>query len=156
VKRARLIWAYRRSARPYIFLGVLCILAGVGGLLDPEALGQSTLARELGPPAQKVWLGCYALGGVLLLAGTMWPRRAREEWETAGLCLVLGGMAINAMIVLALRGPLTGGTTLLSILFASWMIQGRLQELRERATFDAWDRRRRRSRQDIPPASGSK
>jgi hypothetical protein len=121
VRRLRLIWAYRRSARPYIFLGVLCLLAGVGGLLDQEALGQSTIARELGAWAQKVWLGCYALGGLLLLAGTMWPRRAREDIETAGLCMVLGGMAINGMVVLTLRGPVVGGTTLLSILFASWM-----------------------------------
>jgi hypothetical protein len=141
MRRLRLIWAYRRSARPYIFLGVLCLLAGVGGLLDPEGIGTSTIARELGAWAQKVWLGCYALGGLLLLMGTMWPRRAREDIETSGLCMVLGGMAINGMVVLTLRGPIVGGTTLLSILFASWMIQGRLQELRELATFEQWDRR---------------
>lgn len=124
----RRVWRFRRAERPYIFLGVLCLLAGISGMV--EGLEESTIGSQLGLWAQRVWLALYALGGLFTLAGTMWPRHSRPEWESLGLCTILGGMGINAVIVLWLRGPVVGGTTLLSILFATWMVQGRLVELR--------------------------
>lgn len=138
----RRLWIYRQRQRPYIFLGALCALAGLGGLVSPEEVGRTVIAGTLGHYSRLLWLLCYLIGGLAVLAGTMWPGRPRPELETFGLWAILGGMGVNGVIILGVRGPIAGATTLLSLAFASWMIQGRLHELLEPPVPEPLERRR--------------
>lgn len=107
---------YQRRAGGVELAGFLCLIAGVLGLANPHDLGESVLAQQLSNVAQHAWLACYAAGGALILAGLHWPRRLspntpRPELEGLGLWLLLGGMAINLLVLLTLRGPIPDGAT---------------------------------------------
>lgn len=141
---------YRRSARPIVFAAVLFALAGIQGLIAPEGLGASTVARELGRVAQTAWLFLYAFGGVVVIAGARWPRRPRPELEVLGLWPLMGGSTINLGTLLLIHGPIPNGASLTTIGLlglAIWTLHGRVLDLEDAALVE------RRVRRTPPPSS---
>lgn len=137
------------------FAAILFLLAGAQGLAAPDDLGGSAVASALEGSAQRVWLGLYALGGLLVVIGISAPRlpgragRRRPELEVVGLWQLIGGGAINLLVIFAIRGPLPDGASLTTVgllFLALRMLHGRVGDLAGLVAHSVlvppWDRRR--------------
>lgn len=135
----RSVVPYRRRARAILFVGVLFLSAGIGGLLNPHDVGESIVARELTSAAQTVWLALFAIGGLLVVLGIRWPGCPRPELEVLGLWPLIGGSSINLLTIVVSRGPIPPPavmTTVVLLGLAIWTLHGRVMDLE-----DALDRR---------------
>lgn len=134
---------YRDRAQPFVLLGLLCLAAGIRGLLEPRQLADSTIASSLEHTARYAWVSCYIAGGALTAAGIRWPKLPRPEVEALGLCLLEAGLAINVLVVLTIRGPVAAGFSLLWYGLAGWTLYRRLRNLHDAGQADVpgWERR---------------
>jgi hypothetical protein len=136
---------YRRRARGVVFLAGLCLVSGLAGLTGTGS-SASVLGQELADVGRLVWLGLYAVGGLLVLVGVYWPELPRPELEVLGLWPLMGGFTINLLVVLAIRGPLPDGPTMTqmsALLLAIWLAHGRALDLEGARDVDTDPRDRR-------------
>lgn len=121
----------------------MAVAVGLRGILDPRELGDSNIAMALEHGSRYAWVACYVAGGALVVAGIRWPRLPRPELEALGLCLLEAGLAINVLVVLAIRGPVAGGYSLLWLGLAGWTLWRRLHNLHHAAVAvpPGWERR---------------
>lgn len=94
------------------FLAVLCILAGVPILLQPDSLAPGSLLATLPFYMVYVWAGTLTLGGLLTLIGIAWRVYRIEQAGVALLC----GMA--GVYSLALIGMGSSGTFVAALTYA--------------------------------------
>lgn len=126
--------AYRRRAVPILAYGLSGVIVGLCGLLAPSLLGPTSVSLALSGTISSLWLLCYAIAGALITVGIL---LLRPEVETVGLWLMGATALVNAMTILVLRGPFTGGLTCASLLLAVWVLGSRIADLHDAANVGA-------------------
>lgn len=131
--------AYRKRARPMLFLGVMMLVVGLRGYLVPASADDTAAHAALGAIAYAVWHAGLTLSGVLLIAG-LGPR-LQPEIEVVGLWTGLWAIAVHSAAILAVFGARAIPT--LAIAFTlMWVLWGRIDDLR---VYASTDRRRRQA-----------
>lgn len=121
--------AYRRRARLSRSLGLGTIPVSLVALVDRDALGTSSVAVALSGPLDTIWLLGYLAGGICASAGVLWRPLPRPELEALGVWLLCGAMLINALSIIAIRGPVAGGLTSVGLFVLADVLYGRARDL---------------------------
>jgi hypothetical protein len=125
--------AYRKRARPMLFLGTLLLLVGLRGYLVPADADDTAAHTALGPTVYAIWHAGLTLSGVLLIAG-LGPR-LRPEIEVLGLWVGLWAISVHASAIALVFGARAIPTLALVVAFM-WVLWGRLDDLRSYALAD--------------------
>lgn len=127
------IRAYRKRARPMLFLGVMLLLVGLRGYLVPASAEDTAAHEALGAITYGVWHAGLTLSGVLLIVG-LGPR-LRPEVEVVGLWVGLWAVAVHSVALLIVFGLLSSPTIALAGSLM-WVLWGRIDDLRQIALRD--------------------
>lgn len=117
---------YRRRARPLLLLAVLCLGAGLTGLVDPSSLTRSATGQSLSGPLDEAWLIAYIVAGAGIVLGIALLRPAVE---VVGLWFAAAAIAINAVAVLDVRGFHASLVVIPSYLVSLFVVAGRIGDL---------------------------
>lgn len=121
--------AYRRRARLSTSLGLAAVIVAGAGLIQPDAITNTSAAVALDSSLDLIWLIGYFLGGLLACAGAQWRPYPRPELEAAGAWLLAGAMLINACAIIAIRGPVAGGLTSVGLIALADVLIARARDL---------------------------
>src|SRR4051812_2365069 len=113
---------YRRRARLGLALAGVAIPTTILGLVHPAAVEHSAIGIALSGPLDTLWLIGYLLGAVLITLGILWHPVPRPELEVLGLWLFMGSTVTNALAIIAVRGPIGGLLTGLSLFGLVWVL----------------------------------
>lgn len=117
---------YRRDNRFELLLGVLAFLAGVAFFVNPGSSAGTAARTALPGPLDDVWQGMYLCGGLMVAIGVV---RARVLLEVPGLWLLATAIAVNAVAIVSLRGPLMAAAALGPLVAAAWACIARAVDL---------------------------
>ena len=134
--------AYRKRARPMLFIGALMFAVGLRGYLLPATVDDSAAHKVLGSLTYGVWHASLTVAGLIIVYGLT---RLRPEIEVIGLWVSAWAVSIHGLAVAAVFGWRATSTVAL-VLVCVWVLWGRIADLREIALRErpAYDRRRRR------------
>lgn len=118
--------AYRRRARPFIFVGYILAVAGLSAIFSPPPDSQTTVAQLVSPTADLTWQVAYALGGILIAFGALLPRPDIEGW---GLWLAIFALLVNLLALLAVRGVAGAGLAPAAYVLTLWIVYSRIVDL---------------------------
>lgn len=124
--------AYRKRARPMMFLGALLLLVGLRGYLVPASANDTAAHEALGSLAYGVWHAGLTISGVLLIVGV---GRLRPEIEVLGLWAGLWAIAVHSAAYLVVFGLVSSPTAALALVLM-WVLWGRIDDLRRFALRD--------------------
>lgn len=130
------IRAYRRRARPMLFLGVMLVLVGLRGYIVPASADDTAAHMVLGSIAYGVWHAGLTLSGVLLIVG-LGPK-VMPEVEVVGLWAAMWAVVVHSAAIVMVFGGRAASTLALALTLL-WVLWGRIDDLR---LFALSDRRR--------------
>jgi hypothetical protein len=125
--------AYRRRARPLLFLGVMLFIVGLRGYLVPASADDTAAHIALGPVAYGVWHAGLTLSGLLLIVG-LGPR-LMPELEVIGLWAAMWSVLVHSAAILFVFGARATPTLALAGTLI-WVLWGRLDDLRRLALLE--------------------
>lgn len=133
--------AYRRRARPMLFIGALMFAIGLRGYLLPETADDTAAHVVLGSLTYGIWHAGLTLAGLIIVYALM---RLRPEIEVIGLWVAIWAVAVHGVAVAVVFGWRSTSTVAL-VLVAIWVLWGRVADLRDFAQRDPppYERRRR-------------
>jgi hypothetical protein len=134
--------AYRRRARPVLFLGVMLLLVGLRGYIVPATADDTATHEALGATAYGIWHAGLTVSGLLLIVG-LGPRLL-PEIEVLGLWSGMWAVGVHSAAILSVFGSRAIPTVALAVTLV-WVLWGRIDDLRVYALRD------RRSRQSPFP-----
>lgn len=107
--RRRWTLTYVRANAFEFWIAVASVIAAITFFTEPEAL----IATSVGDQAQGwvwAWNASYCAGGLLVVAGLLWPS---PRFELAGLSLLASAVTVNATAVASVHGVM-GVATIVS------------------------------------------
>lgn len=128
--------AYRKRARPMLFLGVMMLLVGLRGYLVPATADDTATHEALGSIAYGIWHAGLTISGLLLIIG-LGPRLL-PEIEVLGLWSSMWAVSVHSAAILSVFGGRAIPTVALAVTLI-WVLWGRVDDLR---VFAVRDRRR--------------
>lgn len=107
--KVRLWWRLRRL-NIYLnawalLVGFLAVLQSVQYFIDPDSLKQNSSLGDVLQNWAYVWNVFYFLGGIGILYGIIRPHRMIDVY---GLCSFIVALAINALVIIFVRGSGAG------------------------------------------------
>lgn len=138
--------AYRKRARPMLFIGMMLLAVGLRSYLLPATVDDGAAHRVLGSVTFAVWHAGLTISGMIVIVGLL---RLRPEIEVLGLCAAIWAVAVHGLAIILVFGW-RGTSTVALVLVAVWVLWGRMADLREFALTERPHPDRRLEQQSIP------